>query len=304
MEINKIHGVVPPLVTPVDEFEKVNANALRKIIRHVIDGGVHGVFVLGSTGEFFGLDENQQRLAIETTVDEVAGMVPIYAGIGGVTTRSCVKAARIAESEGVQAITLLPPAYLSPNDNELFDHYRAVADSVNIPLLIYNNPDRIRVNISPTLLERLADLPNIVGIKDSSANMNLTAEYLRRTRGSGFRVMAGCDTLILATLAYGGVGCVAATANVAPELVVRIYERFQAGDLAGALRAQFELAPLRLAFSLGSWPVVTKDALNLIGIKAGQPIRPNVGCSEDNLKSLEQILITLGLFPPTPRVDN
>ena len=304
MEIQKIHGVIPPLVTPVDEFEKVNANALRKIIRRVLDGGVHGVFVLGSTGEFFGLDEKQQRFAIETTIDEVAGMVPIYAGIGGVTTRACVKAAQMAESEGVQAITLLPPAYLSPNDNELFDHYRAVADSVNIPLLIYNNPDRIRVNISPTLLERLADVPNIVGIKDSSANMNLTAEYLRRTRGSGFRVMAGCDTLILATLVYGGVGCVAATANVAPKLVVRIYERFQAGDLGGALRAQFELAPLRLAFSLGSWPVVMKDALNLIGIKAGQPIRPNVGCSEENLKSLEQILITLGLLPPPPRLDN
>lgn len=298
MERNAIRGVVPPLVTPVDDVERVDVPALRRIIRYVIRGGVHGVFVLGSTGEFFGLEEDQQRLAVETTVDEVSGRVPVFAGIGAVTTRGCVKAARMAEKAGAQAVTLLPPAYLSPNDDELFDHFRAVADAVSIPLLAYNNPDRIRVNLSASLVERLAALPNVVGVKDSSGDMTLTAEYLRRTRGTGFRVMAGRDTMILATLAYGGAGCVAATANVAPEFVVRIYDRFQVGDLAGALQAQFDLAPLRLAFSLGSWPVAMKDAMNLMGIAAGAPIRPNRSCSEANLGRLRQILCDLGLMAP------
>ena len=126
-------------------------------------------------------------------------------------------------------------------------------------MLIYNNPDRIRINVGANLVERLAQLPTVVGAKDSSGDMTQTGEYIRRTRGTGFKVMAGRDTMVLATLVYGGVGCVATTANIAPALVVKIYDRYLAGDLKGALEAQYELAPLRLAFNLGSWPVVTKD---------------------------------------------
>jgi 4-hydroxy-tetrahydrodipicolinate synthase len=108
--------------------------------------------------------------------------------------------------------------------------------------------------------------------------------------------MAGRDTMILATLVYGGVGCVATTANIAPALVVKIYDRFLAGDLKGALEAQYELAPLRIAFGLGSWPVVTKDALNLLGLEAGAPILPNTSCSGANLDTLRQVLAGMGLL--------
>jgi 4-hydroxy-tetrahydrodipicolinate synthase len=126
--------------------------------------------------------------------------------------------------------------------------------------------------------------------------MTQTGEYIRRTQGTGFKVMAGRDTMVLATLVYGGVGCVATTANIAPALVVKIYDRFQAGDLPGALKAQYELAPLRLAFNLGSWPVVTKDALNLLGFAAGAPILPNTSCSGPALEKLKQVLANLGLL--------
>jgi 4-hydroxy-tetrahydrodipicolinate synthase len=216
--------------------------------------------------------------------------------VGAVTTRECIRAARRAEAAGAQAITVLPPPLLTPSEDELFGHFQAIADATPLPLLIYNNPERIRINVSANLVERLAQLPTIVGAKDSSGDMTQTGEYIRRTRGTGFKVLAGRDTMILATLVYGGVGCVATTSNIAPALVVSIYDRFLAGDLQGALKAQFELAPLRIAFGLGSWPVVTKDALNLLGLAAGAPILPNTSCSGPGLETLKKVLADLGLL--------
>lgn len=294
MDTSFIRGVIPPIVTPVDAEERVDEDALRRMVDHVIAGGVHGVFTLGSTGEFFGLDFEEQRRAVMITVDQAGGRVPVYAGIGGISTRECVRSAKMAGEEGAQAVTMLPPMFLGPNDEELYRHFRAVADSTPLPVLLYNNPDRMKVNISAALMERLADVPNIVGAKDSSGDLVLTAEYIRRTRARGFRIMAGRDIMILGTLVYGGVGCVAATANVVPSLVVEIYEKHQAGDLAGALEAQFKLAPLRLAFSLGSFPVVIKDALNLLGLEVGEPIRPNTPCTEANRVKLREILVGMG----------
>jgi 4-hydroxy-tetrahydrodipicolinate synthase len=294
MDTSFIRGVIPPIITPVDDKERVDERCLRRMVDHVIAGGVHGVFALGSTGEFFGLDFEEMRRAVRITVDQAAGRVPVYAGIGAISTRECVRIAAMAGEEGAQALTMLPPMFLSPNDEELYRHFKAVADSTALPLLLYNNPDRMKVNISAPLMERLADVPNIVGAKDSSGDLVLTAEYIRRTRGKGFRVMAGRDIMILGTLAYGGVGCVAATANVVPSLVVEIYEKFMAGDLAGALEAQFRLAPLRLAFNLGSFPVVIKDALNLLGLDVGEPIRPNTPCTEAGRAKLRGILAGMG----------
>jgi 4-hydroxy-tetrahydrodipicolinate synthase len=294
MDTSFIRGVIPPIVTPVDREERVDENALRRMVDHVIAGGVHGILSLGSTGEFFGLDPDEQRRAVRITVDQAKGRVPVYAGIGGISTRECVRSAKMAVEEGSQAVTMLPPMFLGPNDEELYRHFRAVADSVPLPVLLYNNPDRMKVNISASLMERLADVPNIVGAKDSSGDLVLTAEYIRRTRAKGFRIMAGRDIMILGTLAYGGVGCVAATANVVPSLVVEIHEKFLAGDLAGALEAQFKLAPLRLAFGLGSFPVVIKDALNLIGLDVGEPIRPNTPCTEASREKLRVILVSMG----------
>jgi 4-hydroxy-tetrahydrodipicolinate synthase len=296
LDISFIKGVIPPVVTPVNANDQVEEIVFRQIIEHVIQGGVHGVFALGSNGEFYGLDYSEQKRVIEIAVDQVKGRVPVYAGIGAITTKESIKLARMAEASGVQAITVLPPMFISPNEEELYQHFLHIAKATSLPILIYNNPDRLKVNISANLVERLADIPNIVGAKDSSGDLTLTSEYIRRTRDKGFKVMAGRDTMILGTLVYGGVGCVAATANIVPKLVVEIYDKFMAGDSKGSLEAQYKLAPLRVAMGLGSWPVVTKDAMNLIGFKAGHPIKPNTSCSESNLSKLKDILINMNVI--------
>lgn len=294
MDTSFIRGVIPPIITPTDAEERVDEAGLKRVVDHVIAGGVHGILALGSNGEFFGLSTEEQERATALTVKHAAGRVPVYMGIGAIATRECIRLARIAEKHKAQAITILPPMFIGPNEEELYQHFKAVAEATDLPMLIYNNPDRMQVNVSAKLLERLADVPNIVGVKDSSGDLALTAEYIMRTRDKGFKVMAGRDLLIFATLVYGGVGCVATTANMVPELVVAIYDKYMAGDLDGAREAQFKLAPLRLAFNLGSFPAMTKDAMNLMGFDVGQLIKPITSCPPENLDKLRKILQDAG----------
>jgi 4-hydroxy-tetrahydrodipicolinate synthase len=296
MNADFIQGVVTPLITPVDAEERVCETGLRNQIEHVLRGGVHGVFVVGSTGEFYGIDYDEKKRATEITIDQVRGRVPVYVGASAITTREGIKLSKMAETAGAQAVTILTPMFISPSEEELYKHFRTIAESTALPVLVYNNPERTGINMSANFVERLAEIPNLVGAKDSSGDLTLTSEYIRRTRSKGFKILAGRDTLILATLVYGGVGAVAATSNIAPSLVVEIYNRFKAGDIPGALEAQYKLAPLRIAFGLGSFPVVMKDALNLMGIHAGDPIKPIGHCTDANLAKLKEILVKMGLI--------
>ena len=282
-------GVIPAMVTPMTKDEEVNEKALRRLTNHLIDGGVHGVFAVGSQGEFWALSADEKRRVWEAVVDETRGRVPVYGGSVGVTTRETIGLTRLAEKSGVDAVSILTPYFISPTDDQLFDHYKAVAESTSLPILLYTNPARTGLKISVSLLVRLAQVPNIVGIKDSSGDLELTAEYIRAAPPS-FSVLMGRDTLIFAGLMYGTKGGIAATGNVKPALVASIYDRFMAGDLVGAKAAQQELAPLRLAFAWGTFPVVIKEALNLMGMEAG-PCRGPVGpLTEDQRAKLKKVL--------------
>lgn len=290
MNTDFIHGVIPPIVTPTTSDDKVNETCLGEIVNHIIKGGVHGILSLGSNGEFYGLEREEQERAATITIEKAAGRVPVYLGIADITTRDCVKWAKKAEGMGAKAVSVLHPMFIGPNDEEMYQHFKAVAEATNLPVLLYNNPDRMRCGISASLAERLADIPNIVGIKESSGDMTLTAELIRRTKGKEFKVIAGRDILILSTLVYGGVGTVASSANIIPELVVDIYNKFKAGDIAGALEAQYKIAPMRMAYSLSSFPVVTKDYMRILGFDVGEPILPNTRSNPENMAKLKALL--------------
>jgi 4-hydroxy-tetrahydrodipicolinate synthase len=203
----------------------------------------------------------------------------------------------MARDLGVNAVSILTPYFLVPSQKELIEHYLAVARAVpDLPLLLYSNPDRTQVPFPTSTVKELAAVDNIVGIKDSSGDMSLSGEYIRLTRGMNFSVLAGRDTLIYATLCYGGTGSITATANVDPRVPVEIYEAFQAGDHKRALEAQYRLAPLRIAFGLGTFPVVIKEALNMIGIEAGPAIPPVGPMTAENRDKLRKVLAEMGLL--------
>ncbi|QQO10736.1 4-hydroxy-tetrahydrodipicolinate synthase [Breznakiella homolactica] len=268
-------GIIPAVVTPMTPDEQVDHAALRRIIRFLLEGGVHGIFVIGTTGEFYAMTQDEKRALIETTVDETAGKVPVYAGTGAITTKECIALTKMAESCGVDAVSILTPMFISPSQDDLYEHYRIIASETELPIILYNNVPRTGVTISAGTVEKLSRIPNIVGIKDSSGDFTLTAEYIRLTRyRKEFAVLQGRDTQILAGLQYGATGAIAACANVAPRLCCEIYDRFQAGDYAGSLEAQFALAPLRLAFNIGTFPAVIKEALNMLGLNIGGCVKP------------------------------
>lgn len=283
------------MVTPLTADDKINEPALRRLTNHLIEGGAHGLFAVGSQGEFWALSADEKQQVWEVVVEETNGRVPVYAGTAAVTTHETIALTRLAEKAGVDAVSILTPFFVSPSEDELYNHYRAIGESTSLPILLYSNPARTGVKVSPGLLARLAKIENIVGIKDSSGDLQLTAEYIR-VAPPDFAVLMGRDTLIFAALLYGAKGAIAATANVVPALVVSIYERFKAGDMEGARSAQEALAPLRLAFSWGTFPVVIKEALDLMGMEGG-PARAPVGpMSDKKREQLASVLRGLGII--------
>jgi 4-hydroxy-tetrahydrodipicolinate synthase len=290
-------GIIPAMVTPIDETGRINEAALRKLVNHLIDGGVHGLFPVGSQGEFFSLTFEQKKEVIRIVVAETRGRVPVYAGTGAVTTREAIETTKMAQGFGVSAVSVLTPYFCIPSQKELIEHYTSIAKAVpDLPILLYSNPDRTQVPFPTATVLELAAVDNIVGIKDSSGDMSLTGEYIRLTRGMNFHVLMGRDTLIYAALCYGATGSICATANVDPRVPVEIYEAFIAGDHKRALDAQYRLAPLRVAFGLGTFPVVVKEALNMIGIDAGPAIRPVGPMTAENREKLRKVISDMGML--------
>jgi 4-hydroxy-tetrahydrodipicolinate synthase len=293
VSVLNVRGIIPAVLTPLKGNYELDEEGLREIIKYLIENGVHGLFVCGSQGEAYALRDEERKRVIEVTVGEVNGRVPVYAGTGGVTTRNVIELSKYALDVGADAVSIVTPYFIRPSQDELFEHYKKIAESVDIPILLYNNPGRTGVNLDAATVSRLAEVDNIVGIKDSSGDLTLTAEYICSCP-KDFAVIAGRDSLILATLMYGGKGAIAATANIVPKLVVGIYESFVKGDIEKARELQFKLLPLRLAFKLGTFPVVVKEAMRLIRKPAGPAKSPVKPLSEESREKLKKILEDIG----------
>lgn len=292
-------GILPAMITPMTKDYKVNIPALRKLINYMIDGGVHGIFAIGTTGEFYALSKDEYREVLEVTVDEVKGRVPVYAGCNGLGTRESIELTKIAsEVGGIDAISVLTPYFISLSQNEVYNHFKTIAENTDMNIILYDNAPKTHITIKPATVAKLADIPNIVGMKDSTGDLTNTADIIGRTTRAGkdFHVMMGRDSLIHAALCYGATGAVAAAANVAPKLCSDIYNKYMAGDIKGSLEDQYNLVPLRVAFSLGSFPTVIKEALELVGIEAGPCAMPVGVMTDEEKEQLKKILTGMGLI--------
>lgn len=282
MTTDFMKGVVVPIITPIDEEEKIDEARFRSQIDYCISGGVSGILVFGSNGEFYMVEEDEMERGLRIAVSQSGGRVPVYFGIGAISTKKCVRLAKMAVRNGANAVSVLQPMFLKPTEEELFNHFKAIAHAIpDTPVLLYNNPGRVGYTLSSNLVERLAhEVENIVGMKDTSGDMTQTAEFIRRNRDAGFKVFGGKDTLLYASLTHGAVGGVCTAANFMPELITAIYNKFVQGDLEGALEAQFKLNPVRLAMDAASFPVAAKDMANLRGRDIGKPYTPSLPTPE------------------------
>ena len=290
MNTEFIKGVIVPIITTIDEDEKIDEAKMRAQVDYVIDGGLQGILAFGSNGEFYQIEEDEMERGFQIIVDQAAGRVPVYFGIGAINTKKCVRLAKMAVKNGAKGVSILQPMFLKPNFNELFLHFKKIAEAVpETPVLLYNNPGRVGYTLGADLVEKLAhEVDNIVGMKDTSGDITQTEEFIRRNRDVGFKVFGGKDTLLYASLCIGAVGGVCTAGNFMPELIVDIYNKYVAGDIKGALEAQYKLNPVRLAMDVASFPVAAKDMAAMRGRDVGSPYLPNLstpeGVSYDKMK--------------------
>ena len=293
----KLRGIIPPVVTPFTAQQELDLPRLKAHIDWQIECGVHGIFVLGTTGEFFALDEREKQTVIATAVEHCRGRSPVFAGTGAETTREVVRLTKMAEKEGVSGVSVITPYFLKPTQAELFDHFRRVAESTKASVVLYNNPGTCAgLSIEPETVARLAEVPNIIGIKDSSGDLQNTIEIIRNTSRDKFSVLNGRDTLILAALQAGVHGAIPASCNIAPELCVGLYESFRKGDLSAAKEFQSRLHPIRMAMSLGTGNGAVKEALILLGRSCGPNRFPIGPLGDDKKLKLMGILERSGLL--------
>lgn len=290
MNTDYIKGVIVPIITVIDEDEKIDEAGMRRQVEFVIKGGLHGILAFGSNGEFYQIEEDEMERGLEIMMDQAAGRVPVYFGIGAINTKKCVRLAKMAAAHNVAGISILQPMFLKPTEDELYTHFKTIADAVpDVPVLIYNNPGRTGYTLSAGLVERLAHLvPNIVGMKDTSGDMTQTEEFIRRNRDIDFKVFGGKDTLLYVSLCCGAVGGVCTAGNFMPELITEVYNKFVEGDLEGSKEAQFKVNPVRLSMDAASFPVAAKDMANLRGLEIGVPYlpsKPSHKAAYDNIKA-------------------
>ena len=292
----EIKGIITAMVTPFDENQKVNEKAARQLIDHLIEKGVSGLFILGSNGEFHVLSDEEKVAFAKVVVEHVNHRVPVYVGAGACSTQETIKLAKQMEAIGADALSVISPYFIAPTQQELANHYRRVAEAVNIPIIMYNIPKNTGVNIEPATVKSLIGVKNIAGIKDSSGNMENMQGYIDAAKGSDFVVLVGSDSKILPALKIGAAGAIAGTSNVITELDVSIYENFLKGDLEAAQKAQEDIDVLRGVLKLGTVPSVMKRAVTLMGIDVGDARYPVEKLPKEVDEKIKEALNFYGLY--------
>ncbi|MGN0746477.1 MAG: 4-hydroxy-tetrahydrodipicolinate synthase [Aristaeellaceae bacterium] len=286
-----IRGIIVPIVTPMNEDESVNLQELRNQIERMLAAGIHGIFVFGTNGEGYILSEREKEEVLAVCIEQVNGRVPVYAGTGCIATADTIRLSRRAEAMGADVLSIITPSFAAASQGELIAHYRRVADSVGLPIVLYNIPARTGNALSPATVRELSRVPNIVGVKDSSGNFDNILQYIENTRDrEDFAVLSGNDSLILWTLLAGGRGGIAGCANVFPENMTAIYERFRRGDLAGARAAQDAIRPFRNCFRFGNPNTVVKAAVAMLGYPVGLCRSPFNGLSDEAKQAIRTAL--------------
>ncbi|MBM7871409.1 4-hydroxy-tetrahydrodipicolinate synthase [Clostridium pascui] len=266
-----IGGIIAAMATPMHEDGTINEAELRNQVNRQINAGMNGIFCLGTNGEAYILSKEEKIRVMEIFVEEARGRVPVYAGTGCVGTKDTIELSQKAQEIGVSTLSIISPYFAAINQTEIYEHYAAIAKSVDLPIVMYNMPARTGNNIDYTTASKLAEnFKNVAGIKDSSGNFDNILRYIESTDKETFSVLSGNDSLILWTLMAGGKGGITGVANILPDIMVSIYKHWNEGDFEKAKEAQDSIRPIRDCFKYGNPNSIVKRAANLIG----QPLGP------------------------------
>lgn len=294
MSTARFRGSFTALVTPFRNGQ-VDEKAFRDHVNWQIEEGTHGLVPVGTTGESPTLSHVEHKRVVEICVEEAGGRVPVIAGAGSNNTAEAVDLARHAEKAGADAALVVTPYYNKPTQEGLYQHFRAIAEAVGIPIFIYNIPGRSVVDMSVETMARLFELDTIIGVKDATANL-ARASQQRQYLGTEFVQLSGEDATALGFNAHGGVGCISVTSNIAPRLCSELQEACLGGDYAKALTIQDRLMPLHTAIFLETNPSPTKYALSILGRMSDEARLPLVGITEPTRNAVKKAMVHAGLI--------
>jgi len=296
----KLKGVIPPLVTPLSRDEEVDTAAAAKVVEHVLAGGVHGVFILGTMGEGAALDDARREAMARAAAKAVAGRVPLIAGVIEMSTSRAVATARVLARTGVDALVVMAPCYFRhPDQAELLAHFRAVVEATDLPVVIYDNPHATKNALSVESVLALAEHPRVVALKDSTGDISHFAQLARRFAGGDFALFQGNETQLDAAMLLGARGLVVGMANLTPGLVVELYECGRRGDREHAGQLQERL--LRLQQGLyylrpNGFLQGMKTALSLLGLCQPWVSAPHLPLEGSAVKRLQEMLRQEGIL--------
>lgn len=291
---NLFKGSLPALVTPFKDG-KVDEKAFRAHVNWVIDEGSHGIVPVGTTGESPTLTHDEHKRVVEWAVEEARGRVPVMAGAGSNNTVEAIEFSKHAEKVGAQGLLHVTPYYNKPSQEGLYRHFKAIAEATSLPIFIYNIPPRSVVEMSVETMARLAEIKNIVGVKDATMKLDRVSAQ-RQACGKDFIQLSGEDGTALAHMAHGGHGCISVTANVAPRLCADFQNACLAGDFSKALAIQDKLFPLHQALFVEPNPAPSKAALNLLGRMSDEVRLPMVPASAATRETVKAALVHAGLM--------
>lgn len=287
-------GSIVAIVTPFKNG-KFDEKAFKSLIEWHISEGTDGIVPCGTTGESATLDYEEHYRVIEVTIKTVKGRIPVIAGTGANSTDETIMITKKAKQMGADAALLVTPYYNKPTQEGLYRHYKKVAEAVNIPQILYNVPGRTAVNMLPSTVARLAEIKNIVGIKEATGDMKQVSEVIHLC-GNRMTVLSGDDFTTLPLLALGGKGVISVSANVAPRDVSAMCNAWEQGDIVRARKLHFKLEPLNSAMFIETNPIPAKTALSMMGKIQEEFKLPLCQMSDDNKEKLRKILINQGVL--------
>jgi 4-hydroxy-tetrahydrodipicolinate synthase len=294
----KLEGTIVAMVTPFNNKDEVNENGIRENINYLIDRGVDGVLAAGTTGESATITHDEQRKMIDIMVDEVNGKIKCIAGAGSNSSKEALGLVKYAESAGADAALVITPYYNKPQPHGLYMHYRMLAESTNIPLIVYNVPSRTGTDIDVDTIAKVAELDNIIAIKEANPNLDKVSQIMKKLESvdSEFRIISGNDNLTLPMISLGSKGVISVLANVDPARMSKLVQYALNGNYTEAMRIHYELYDLMKVLFIESNPVPTKVALNLMNRPAGHVRMPLGSLKEENKNKLQKVLQDLKLL--------
>jgi 4-hydroxy-tetrahydrodipicolinate synthase len=293
MNETRFHGVFPYVVSPVQESGEVNADVLARLCDDLVKAGVHGLTPLGSTGEFAYLTWPQRRRVVEVVIEAAKGRVPVVAGVASTTIVDAVFQAREFEHLGCSGILAILEAYFPVSDEGVLAYFKAIAEVVSIPVVLYTNPNFQRSDLSLPVIDQLSHIPNIGYIKDASFNTGRLLSIINRVQGR-MQVFAASSHIPTCVMLIGGVGWMAGPACVAPRQSVELYELCRRGDWATAMERQRPLWNLNQAFAKYNLAACIKGGLQLQGYPVGAPLPPQAPLPPEGVEEVRRALVAIG----------